>query len=62
MSKVGPCSLTVHRTAPEPVSAVAWWEAGNRGFAWLCQSCLDFWFDAADDDDALEPLAWGWAR
>ena len=26
----------------------------------LCQHCLNWWFDNADNGDAEEPLAWGW--
>lgn len=28
----------------------------------LCQYCLDWWLDNADDGNSLEPLAWGWIR
>ncbi|WP_372352638.1 hypothetical protein [Streptomyces sp. KL116D] len=26
----------------------------------LCRTCLDDWFDMADDSPAWEPEAWGW--
>lgn len=42
-------------------SAVAWWictPSQNR--VRVCQGCLDAWFDNADDDPFLEPVAWGW--
>lgn len=55
MSKHGPCTLSHHN---EP--AVAWWKTGNGAFTRLCQACLDYWFDNADDDPSLEPVAWGW--
>lgn len=43
---------------------VAFWYSriGNRAPLALCQCCLDRWFDLADDDPALEPVAWGWLR
>jgi hypothetical protein len=55
VSKHGPCQLSHH---DEP--AVAWWRGRNGHTVWLCQGCLDHWFDNADDDPALEPAAWGW--
>ena len=55
MSKHGPCNLS-RCTNP----AVAWWKSVNGAYASLCQACLDWWFDFADDDEALEPVAWGW--
>lgn len=58
MSKHGPCVLSVHQAAPVP--AVAWWLGPNGHYTALCKPCLDIWFDAADDDEDLEPHAWGW--
>lgn len=55
MSKHGPCELSHHN---EP--AAAWWRGRNGNFTRLCQPCLDYWFDNADDDPDLEPAAWGW--
>ncbi|MEV4784009.1 hypothetical protein AB0K53_00895 [Streptomyces tuirus] len=40
--------------------AVARWQVQNGYWFLLCQSCLDAWFDNADDDDDLEPAAWSW--
>lgn len=40
--------------------AVARWEVRNGSWFLLCQTCLDHWFDNADDDDSLEPVAWAW--
>lgn len=40
--------------------AVALWVAPNTYSFRLCQACLDAWFDNADDDPDLEPLAWEW--
>lgn len=40
--------------------AVARWEHDNGNVSRLCQSCLDSWFDNADDDPDLEPAAWAW--
>lgn len=58
MSKNGPCTMSAHRG--EPVPAVAWWRIRDSTLVQLCQSCLDCWFDNADDDPDLEPTAWGW--
>lgn len=55
MSKHGPCQLS---RCPNP--AVAWWKTSNGAYTSLCRACLDCWFDNADDDDSLEPTAWGW--
>ncbi len=55
MSKLGPCRLS---NCPNP--AVAWWKSGNGAYTSLCKACLDYWFDFADDDECLEPVAWGW--
>lgn len=41
-------------------TAVAWWRHGNGNTSRICQSCLDHWFDNADDDPSLEPTAWTW--
>ncbi|MEW2420450.1 hypothetical protein AB0911_07890 [Streptomyces nigra] len=57
MSKYGPCALAAHRA--DPVPAVAWWLAPNGHYTSLCKRCLDIWFDAADDDETLEPHGWG---
>lgn len=39
---------------------VARWICRNGNIVRLCQPCLDWWFDNADDDPDLEPLAWTW--
>jgi hypothetical protein len=39
---------------------VARWSHRNGNISRLCQSCLDAWFDNADDDGDLEPIAWAW--
>ena len=53
MSKHGPC-----RTCPEP--AVAWLRFPGGITCRLCRTCLNDWFDMADDRPQLEPLIWGW--
>ncbi|MFG2372565.1 hypothetical protein ACGFY9_13940 [Streptomyces sp. NPDC048504] len=58
MSKHGPCALRVHPGIHVP--ATAWWHGPNGHHTTLCTSCLNFWFDNADDDPDLEPAAWGW--
>lgn len=41
--------------------AVAIWTHGlSRNSTPVCQSCLDFWFDNADDDPDLEPREVHW--
>jgi hypothetical protein len=40
--------------------AVARWICSNGNPVWLCQSCLDIWFDNADNDPDLEPASWSW--
>lgn len=45
---------------PRQSTAVAHWTALNGYVAYLCQHCLDSWFDNADDDEDLEPAGWGW--
>ena len=40
--------------------AVARWTCRNGNVVRLCRTCLDVWFDNADDDDDLEPAAWRW--
>jgi hypothetical protein len=39
---------------------VARWKTQTGYWFPLCQTCLDHWFDNADDDDDLEPAAWTW--
>lgn len=40
---------------------VAWWVAApSMTLVYLCQSCLDWWCDNADNDPGLEPAEWGW--
>jgi hypothetical protein len=39
---------------------VAWWLTRSGHYLHLCQHRLDAWFDNADQDDDLEPVAWGW--
>lgn len=58
MSKHGPCTVSLHWR--DPIPAVAWWRSSNGHIARLCASCLNCWFDNADDDPDLEPTAWGW--
>jgi hypothetical protein len=41
-------------------AAVAFWNCVNGNRLVLCQTCLDAWFDNADDDPFLEPAGWGW--
>lgn len=43
-------------------AAVAFWNCVNGNRLALCQTCLDAWFDNADDDPFLEPESWGWLR
>ena len=40
--------------------AAAIWRHDNGNTSYLCRSCLDHWFDNADDDPDLEPAAWSW--
>lgn len=53
MSKHGPCL-----TCPE--RAVAWIRLADGTHTRLCRTCLDAWFDLADDQPELEPRIWGW--
>ncbi|MFI6251503.1 hypothetical protein [Streptomyces sp. NPDC051016] len=53
MSKHGPC-----RTCPAP--AVAWLRFSRITSLRLCRTCLDSWFDMADDQPEMEPRIWGW--
>lgn len=39
---------------------VARWKTQTGYWFPLCQGCLDAWFDNADDDPDLEPVAWRW--
>lgn len=54
------CSSILNRGRPRIRPAVAWWRHANGITSKLCQSCLDRWFDAADDDPDLEPAVWCW--
>jgi hypothetical protein len=40
--------------------AAARWSHRNGNISRLCRACLDHWFDNADDDPDLEPVAWQW--
>lgn len=40
--------------------AVARWTVRNGYTFLLCRKCLDAWFDNADDEPDLEPVAWAW--
>lgn len=41
--------------------AVAWLTTNpSMNIVHLCRTCLDWWFDEADDGNSDEPLAWGW--
>lgn len=40
--------------------AVARWQTVTGYWFPLCQGCLDAWFDNADSDPDLEPVAWRW--
>lgn len=50
--------VTVNGTRPTCGPAVARVTHHHRGTTQLCQPCLDSWFDTADEDESLEPLAW----
>lgn len=52
--------MTCDLELPTCSSAVARWSCANGYVGHLCQKCLDHWFDNADDDDSLEPVAWMW--
>lgn len=39
---------------------VARWKTRSGYWFPLCHTCLDHWFDNADDDPDLEPTAWRW--
>jgi transposase len=53
------CSRIFDGRVPGP-AIVAWWGGPNGLIAYLCQQCLDIWFDAGDEDDDLEPDAVYW--
>lgn len=45
------CGCCCNITGRPPTRAVVLWTSGiNDHTVALCQSCLDFWFDGADDD------------
>jgi len=44
------CGCCRNITGRPPTRAVALWTGSNDHTVPLCQSCLDFWFDGADDD------------
>lgn len=49
------------RREPDRRPAVACWNHGASGnTSLLCRTCLDSWFDNADDDPDLEPASWVW--
>lgn len=60
------CGCCRNITGRPPTPAVALWTSGlNDHTVALCQSCLDFWFDGADDDAengdaAMEPCRVQW--
>ncbi|MDG9703770.1 hypothetical protein [Streptomyces sp. DH37] len=56
------CAAIRENGRPRRRPAVARWVGPNGFPTLLCRSCLDIWFDQADDDDALEPLRWEWLR
>lgn len=58
MSKYGPCQNRLDSCGP----VVAIWQTDIHYRTFLCQLCLDSWFDGADDDPDLEPIAWGWVE
>ncbi|MFH9574210.1 hypothetical protein ACH4MG_27180 [Streptomyces sp. NPDC017454] len=39
---------------------MARWDCRNGNIVYLCNKCLDHWFDNADDDPDLEPVHWRW--
>lgn len=48
------------RSQPHRRPAVARWEHPHGHASRLCLECLNGWFDNADDDPDLEPVAWSW--
>lgn len=61
MGRCDCCSHTWENGRPRDRGpAVALWICGNGNPVRLCQSCLDAWFDNADDDPDLEPASWSW--
>ncbi|MER5461638.1 hypothetical protein ABT010_13310 [Streptomyces sp. NPDC002668] len=49
--------MTVNGVRPACGPAVARITHHHRGTTQLCQPCLDSWFNSADGDESLEPLA-----
>lgn len=56
----GCCASIIDNGRRRSARAVARWATGNGNVVYLCKTCLDHWFDNADDDDSLEPAAWSW--
>ncbi|MEU4133630.1 hypothetical protein [Streptomyces wuyuanensis] len=54
------CSRIIDNGVRRHAVAVASWQHWHGGSTPLCQSCLNAWFDNADDDESLEPKAWHW--
>lgn len=53
MRRPGACAFFCPR-------AVAWVQLLDGTHNRLCRTCLDDWFDMADDSPGWEPAAWGW--
>ena len=57
MSKHGPCYMNLNSCGP----VVAWLTTNPAAnIVRLCQGCLDWWFDNADDGNSRAALDWGW--
>lgn len=55
------CAVAAGSTAPESVVwCYGYSDHGSFLSTPVCQSCLDLWLDAADDNPALEPLSIWW--
>lgn len=57
MTATAPCYMQLATCGP----AVAWLTTNPAAnTVHLCRTCLDWWFDEADDGNSDEPAAWGW--
>lgn len=57
MNTTTPCYMQLATCGP----VVAWLTTNPAAnTVHLCQHCLNWWFDEADDGNSEEPAAWGW--
>lgn len=50
------CAINLDSCGP----TVAHWRTRSGYWFPLCLTCLNSWFDSADDDPDLEPVTWKW--